>query len=133
MGSIWVKISGLYFIIGIAVGLFMSATIQLYWAAGHAHVGLLGWVSMGVFGAIYSIYPKAGNSLLGKWHFWLYQIGTPVLLASMFMIQKANVFGGIGVVHTLTFLGGGAVALAIIIFIINVFLNVHHKDIAGNK
>lgn len=124
MGGLWIKVSGIYFILGVAVGLFMSSTVQLQWAAGHAHVNLVGWVSMGVFGAIYSIYPKAGNSLLGKWHFWLYQIGPPILLHSMFLIQKLDVFS-IEFVHTLTFGGGAAVALGIILFIINAFMNIH--------
>lgn len=128
MGSLWVKISSIYFILGVVFGLSMSAAaMPLNYAAGHAHVGLVGWVSMALFGAIYSIYPKAGNSLLGKWHFWLYQIGSPILLVSMFAIQEADAFGGMGVVHILTFVGGGAVALGIILFIINSFVNINQS------
>jgi len=36
-----IRLAVLYFIIGIGLGLFMSATIQLYWAAAHAPLTLL--------------------------------------------------------------------------------------------
>ncbi|GGK03873.1 hypothetical protein GCM10007063_27770 [Lentibacillus kapialis] len=130
MGAKWIKIAVVYFILGIAVGLFMSSTIQLQWAAAHAHVNLAGWASVGITGAIYSLYPKAGNSTLGKWHFWLYNIGLPFLLLSMFMIQvRPGPFAGWGMLtHIFTFGGGTAVAVGVILFIANVFLNVRASD-----
>lgn len=108
------------------MGLFMSATIQLKWAAAHAHVNLVGWASTAIIGVIYTSYPKAGNHALGKWTFWLYNIGLPFLLASMFMVQIPSTRG---FAHLLTFTGGGALALGIILFIVNVFMNVHDKDV----
>ena len=128
MGARWIKIASIYFILGIAVGLFMSATIQLEWAAGHGHVNLAGWASMGIIGAVYSIYPEAGDSRLGIWTFWLYQIGMPILLISMFIIQIPPPFDGwIDFIHIFTFGGGGLVTIAVILFIISVFKNVHAK------
>lgn len=125
MGAKWIKLSVLYFIIGIAIGLFMSATIQLNWAAAHAHVNLVGWASTAIIGLVYAAYPKAGASVLAKWHFWLYNIGLPFLLISMFMVQIPN---AVGFAHIFTFGGGGALSLGIILFIINVFTNVHDKE-----
>src|SRR5699024_9512426 len=72
---------------------------------------------------------EAGNNTLGKWHFWLYQLGAPILLISMFLIQMLDVFS-LGFVHTLTFLGGAMVSLGVILFIINCFINVQHKNAA---
>lgn len=129
MGPKWIKISVIYFILGVAIGLFMSSTLQLQWAAAHAHVNLAGWASVAIIGLIYTVYPKAGNSALGKWSFWLYNIGLPILLVSMFMVQIPD---WLGIAHILTFSGGGAVALAIILIIINVFTHVHEST-AYNK
>lgn len=129
MGAKWIKLSVLYFIIGIAMGLFMSATVQLHWAAAHAHVNLVGWASTAIIGLVYTVYPKAGTSMLGKSTFWLYNIGLPVLLISMFMVQIPD---AVTFAHNFTFIGGGALALGIILFIINVFINVHDKDV-NNK
>lgn len=127
MGAKWIKLAVLYFIIGIAIGLFMSATIQLKWAAAHAHVNLVGWASTAIIGLVYQAYPKAGTSLLATWHFWLYNIGLPFLLISMFMVQIPN---AVGFAHIFTFGGGGALSLGIILFIINVFSNVHDEKSA---
>lgn len=124
MGARWIKIAVIYFIVGIAVGLFMSATIDLRWGAAHAHVNVVGWLSTGLIGVIYSVYPKAGNSGLGITTFWLYNIGLPFLLASMFMVQ---IPGMLDFAHLFTFGGGGLVALAIILFIANVFINVQEE------
>lgn len=131
MGAKWIKLAVLYFIIGIAVGLFMSATIQLEWSAAHAHVNLVGWASTAIIGLVYRAYPKAGTNTLAVWHFWLYNIGLPFLLLSMFMVQ---IPGAVGFSHIFTFGGGGALSLGIILFIINVFSNVHdNEDINLNR
>lgn len=125
MGARWIKISVIYFILGLAIGLFMSATLQLQWAAGHAHVNLAGWASIAIIGVIYSVYPEAGNNAMGKWSFWLYNLGMPILLLSMFMIQIPSVRGS---AHTLTFTGGTMVIIGVIIVAVNVFLNVHESN-----
>ncbi|WJY27743.1 hypothetical protein [Sporosarcina trichiuri] len=96
MASKWFKLASLYFITGIGLGL------------------------------VYAAYPRAGRSVLGTWTFWLYQIGLPFLLASMFMVQIPSTRG---FAHVLTFSGGGALALGIILFIVNVFGIVHDEDL----
>lgn len=125
LGAKWIKLAVIYFIIGIAIGLYMSAAIDLRWGAAHAHVNVVGWLSTGLIGVIYSVYPKAGNSGLGKASFWLYNIGLPFLLVSMFMVRIPDL---LGFAHIFTFSGGGALALGIIIFIVNVFKNVHETN-----
>lgn len=124
MGSYWIKISVIYFILGIGIGLFMSSTIELQWAAAHAHVNLVGWASTAIIGLIYSVFPRAGNSKLGKISFWCYNIGLPFLLASMFMVQIEST---VGFAHVFTFSGGGLLSLGVILFIVNVFKNVNTR------
>lgn len=124
MGARWIKIAVIYFILGIGLGIYMSSTIQLQWAAAHAHVNLAGWASMGIMGLVYTAYPKAANNMLGKWHFWLYNIGLPILLLSMFMVQ---IQGMLEFAHIFTFTGGTLVAIGVVLFIINVYMNVHES------
>jgi len=130
MGAKWIKLGSLYFIIGIGLGLFMSATLQLNWAAAHAHVNLVGWASTAIIGLVYTVYREAGVNMLAKASFWLYNLGLPVLLVSMFMVQ---IPGALGLAHTFTFTGGGALALGVILFIINVFINVNDTDLTRFK
>jgi|SRR5699024_10195799 len=125
MGAKWIKLAVIYFIIGIAIGLYMSASLDLRWGAAHAHVNVVGWLSTGLIGLVYSVYPKAGNNSLGKASFWLYNIGLPFLLLSMFMVRLPAM---LGYAHIFTFAGGGALALGIILFIVNVFQNVNESN-----
>ena len=126
MGPRWIKIASIYFILGIAIGIFMSASLQLEWAAGHAHVNLAGWASMGIIGLTYTVFPEAGRNMLGVWNFWLYNIGLPILLISIFMIQMEPPFEAwISFVHIFTYVGGTMVAIGVILFIINIFKNAH--------
>src|SRR5699024_5698687 len=130
MGTKWIKLAVLYFIIGIALGLFMSATLQLHWAAAHAHVNLVGWASTAIIGLVYAVYLKAGNNALGKWTFWLYNIGLPILLISMFMVQFP---GAIAFAHIFTFSGVGALALVIVYFMLLLLLNIKAVDVKYNE
>lgn len=89
--------------------------------ATHAHINVVGWLSTGLIGVIYSVYRDAGNSKLGKWHFWLHNIGLPFLFLGMMFIHidvprymmEICVSGG-----------GIAFALSVVFFILNVFQNV---------
>lgn len=122
MGARWIKIAVLYFLLGVGFGLYMHATIQLQWGATHAHINVVGWLTTGLIGAIYSIYPQAGNSALGKAHFWLYNLGLPFLLFGMWAIYaKLPMI----VIQVVVWGGGGALALSIVVFIVNIFKNVH--------
>lgn len=59
------------------------------WTVGHVHAGTLGWVSMIVFGAIYTMVPKLwGRDEMAwpkaiEWHFWLAVAGAFVYVVSM--------------------------------------------------
>jgi len=126
MGAKWIKVSVLYFLLGVGFGLYMHATVQLEWGATHAHINVVGWLTTVAVGVIYSIYPQAGNSALGKLQFWLYNLGLPILLIGMLIIQPVL---GVSVVLVDIFVwaGGIALALSILLFIVNVFQHVHQS------
>ncbi len=126
MGSKWIKIAVIYLIFGISVGLFMSSTLQLNWASAHAHVNLVGFATTAIFGVIYSVYPGAANSVLGKTHFWLHNIGIPFFLLSTFLVQ---VSGMLDFAHIFTYLGGGAFGLGVLVFIVNALKNINESTV----
>ncbi len=128
MGAKWIKISVIYFLIGVGFGIYMHATFQLAWGATHAHINVVGWLTTAVIGVIYSVYPKAGNSGLGVAQFWLYNIGLPILLVGMLIIQPA-IGASIFLIHLTVYVGGISLALSIILFIINAYKNIHEVKI----
>ena len=121
MGAKWVKISVIYFVVGLAFGLFMHYTIQLQWKATHAHINVVGWLSTGLIGVIYSIYKEAAETTLAKVQFWLYNIGLPFLFAGMMMIYLDVPRG---LLEFCVSGGGIAVAISVLLFVINVFKHV---------
>ncbi|MGY3186343.1 hypothetical protein [Lysinibacillus sp. RS5] len=121
MGAKWIKISVMYLMLVFAFGLFMHYTIQLQWTATHAHIGVVGWLTTGFIGLIYSIYKDAAETGLAKAQFWFYNLGLPFLLIGMMMVHM-------DVPHWLfeLFVSGGgiAVAISVLFFVVNVFKHV---------
>lgn len=71
--SAWfLKLAVLYLIAGVSFGLFMAASHDHSMFPVHAHLNLLGWVSMSLFGFFYRAWPQAAQSTLAKTHFWVY-------------------------------------------------------------
>ncbi|WP_216828019.1 cytochrome-c oxidase [Alkalihalobacterium elongatum] len=128
--GIWfIKISVLYFVIGVLLGLYMSMTYQFQFTGTHAHVNLLGWTAMTLAGILYVIFPKAGESKLGITHFWLHNLGLPIMMVSLFMLvstgnQSFGPFIGVG---------GILVTLGVILFAINIIKNVQPTNRSDNQ
>ena len=123
MGARWIKISIVYLVIGVLFGLFMHYTVQLEWAATHAHINVVGWLSTGLIGVIYSIYKNAAGTKLAIWQFWLHNIGLPILLIGMLFVPLLDSIP-FWLFEVFVSGGGLAFALSIILFLINIFQNV---------
>ena len=52
LSNLWLKLAGLYFFIGVALGVGMGLSGDHHLFPLHAHINLLGWVSMALFGLI---------------------------------------------------------------------------------
>jgi len=80
--TVWfIKSAMVYFVLAIVVGLHMAASGTTYpYMPIHAHLNLLGWISMMIYGVGYHILPRfSGRPLysdrLAEWQFWLANIG----------------------------------------------------------
>ncbi|CAG7637966.1 cbb3-type cytochrome c oxidase subunit I [Paenibacillus allorhizosphaerae] len=119
MGVKLIKIASVYFVIGVLFGMFMSIAHKFEFASVHAHINLLGWVSLALTGFVYHSFPKAAESKLGKTHFWLHNIGLPIMMIGLIIL----VSGG-GNTEPVIAVGGVLVTVAVIVFLVNVFKNV---------
>jgi cytochrome c oxidase cbb3-type subunit 1 len=99
----------------------------------HAHINLLGWVEMAIFGALYYVVPKVAkrpiySMRLVKIHFWMHNVGLIGMVLCFFI---AGVLGGTStapdiekqVSHLLALVGifGTLVLIANIIWGYNLF------------
>ncbi len=123
MAKTMLKISVVYFMIGISFGLYMSITHVFNLTSVHAHVSLLGWMSLALIGLFYHHYPNLEKTGLAKAHFWLHNIGLPVM-----MIAIALAILGVGnVFFPIATIGGVATLIGIFCFGFNVLLNLDKR------
>ena len=112
----WLKLAVLYLIAGVGLGLFMAASHDHSMFPVHAHLNLLGWVSMALFGCFYRLWPEAAGSRLAKVHFWVYvpsHFVQMVLLAALFR-GNAAVEPALAVASTLA--GAAIVCFAVVVW-----------------
>ena len=56
-------------IVGVVLGIWMGIAHDFQFAPVHAHLNLLGWASLALFGLVYKAYPVLGRSRLALAHF----------------------------------------------------------------
>lgn len=106
----WFRLAAVYFAIGVMLGVAMGASGDHSLFAVHAHVNLLGWVSMALFGIIGTVHPSVTEGRAAAVQFWMYNVGVPVMLGALTLRHKgfASVEPLIGVASLLV---GGSVLL----------------------
>lgn len=114
----WFKLAALYLVAGVALGLHMAKSGNHGMYPVHAHINLLGWVSMALFGLIYRQFPALAGNKLAKAHFWLYNLALPVNMATLYMY-----LGGNAAIEPVLGVASMVLGLAIAIFAINVVKN----------
>lgn len=118
-GVTWLRLAVLYLVIGIGLGTVMGITHDFTMRPVHAHLNLVGWTTSALAGLVYLAFPAAAASRLGRAHFWLHNLGTPVMLFALaFLITGRTAFGPLWAVGTL------GIALGLAAFVGNLFVNV---------
>ncbi|HJV75771.1 MAG TPA: DUF2871 family protein [Noviherbaspirillum sp.] len=84
----WLRVAVGYFVVAVALDIVMGASGDHSLSAVHAHLNLLGWVSMALFALIGMAHPAITKGRLATAQFWLYNIGVPVMLGALAFRQK---------------------------------------------
>lgn len=116
MSSWYLRLAVLYLIAGVSLGIFMAASGDHSMHPVHAHLNLLGWVTMGLFGLFYRSWPGAAQSTLAKVQFWVY---VPAHFVQM--VTLAMLFGGNPAVEPVLALASAVVGLAVLCFAVVVW------------
>ena len=102
-------------LIGMAWGIQMAATGDHSLSPAHAHLNLVGWVTMGLFGLYYHYVPEAARGL-AKVHFALAFLG---VLAMVPGISIARTRGGEG----MAIIGSLLTIASMLVFFVTVIRN----------
>jgi len=116
----FIQVSVVYFALGVLLGMYMSMEHDYALTGVHVHINLLGWASFALAGIIYHLFPKAGNHILAKVHFWGSNIGLPLMMGGVTNLlltesEQSAIFISIGAT---------LVVISVILFTINVLKNV---------
>ena len=71
IGLWFILLAGLCLMVGVYLGMWMGMNKDFTLAPVHAHLNLLGWASLALFGLTYSAYPEIGRTRLAAVHFAL--------------------------------------------------------------
>lgn len=86
----FIRCGVIYGLIGMVLGIVMAASGNHDQAPTHAHVNLLGWVSMAVFGLVYRAFPALAVGMLPKLHFWIMNLGVVGMVAGLFLMFSGH-------------------------------------------
>lgn len=115
-GVLWLKIAVVYLVIGVGLGIVMGVSQNHTLFPAHAHINLLGWVSLAVMGLVYRQFPEIAGNRLARIQFWLHNVALPVTMLSLSGIL-------LGVRHLEPFVGIGSLLLgaSVVLFAVNVW------------
>src|SRR5689334_17316198 len=80
-------VSGL---LGMLWGAYMGASENFSARDAHAHLNLLGWVTLSLMGTFYALAGAARPKLLSWVNFALSSVGVPLFIAFLVSLQTAN-------------------------------------------
>lgn len=83
MSSIFLRLGVVFALAGMLLGYWMGMTGQFALSPVHAHVNLLGWASMFLYGLFYRTYPQAASGWLPRVHLWLAVTGLPLMMLGL--------------------------------------------------
>lgn len=92
MSNWYLRLAILYLVTGVALGIGMAVSHDHARHPVRAHLHLLGWVSLGLFGLFYRAFPAAATSKLAKAQFWIYvpaHLVRRVLLTVLYLGNEA--------------------------------------------
>lgn len=94
MSNWLLRMATLYFVIGVGFGVVMGATHDFSMAPVHAHINLLGWVTLGLVGVLYAVRPEFAATRLARAHFVLHNLALPVMIVALFFELRGEQAAG---------------------------------------
>ena len=120
MSNIFLRLSVLFVVLGVVLGYWMGATHNFTVSPVHAHINLLGWVSMFLYGLFYRVVPEAAQGVLPKLHLGLAAIGLPIMMVGL-TIQLLAVPSLMAFVPPMMIVGPTLVVLGMLVWAVIVF------------
>jgi hypothetical protein len=116
MANRFLRLAVIYILVGVAIGIVMAASHDYTLKPVHAHLNLLGWASLALFGLWYRSAPASALTRLAKSHFWIHNIALPIQMISLALFARGNLS-----VEPVLALSSVAIGVGLVCFAINVW------------
>jgi putative Mn2+ efflux pump MntP len=80
-------------LIGMVWGIAMAISLDHSAMPAHAHLNLLGWVSLFLFGIFYHLHPAVDRSRLALAQVWVWIVATVVLTIGVALVHTGRTVG----------------------------------------
>lgn len=120
LSDYFLRLAVAFALIGVGLGYWMGMTHQFLLSPVHAHINLLGWVSMFLYGLFYRTMPMASAGLLPRIHAALAISGLPIMMIGL-TVQLLAVPSLMVVVPPMMIAGPTLVILGMAVFAVIVF------------
>ena len=112
----FLRLGALSALVGMALGVWMGANETFTLRPVHAHVNLLGFASMMLFGLFYRAFPAAGRGWMPMAHFVLSVVGFLILMPSLTLMLLARPLFMPGMIASEIMLVASIALFAVIVF-----------------
>ncbi len=118
--------AAIYIVIGTCWGMYMSVTHDFATSPAHAHLNLLGFVSLSVMGAFYALVGRNTPRWLVKTNFFLNNIGVIAMISALVLLFTGKATQA--QLAPLLMLGGPLIILGFITFLSAVALSFRRRE-----
>ncbi len=129
MSNTFLRLGALFALAGVGLGYWMGMTEQFGLMPVHAHVNLLGWVSMFLYGLFYRAVPAAATGWLAVAHLWTAVLGLLLFMPAL-ALKLLHVPGTEGVALAGLIAGPTLTLIAFVLFAVIVFRQTGGKTTA---
>lgn len=107
----FVLLAAICLIVGVSLGIFMGIAHDYLLTPVHAHVNLVGWASLALFGLLYRAFPDLKRGWTATLHLWLCGSAAALLPAGIALAILKD-FPGLAIGASLLWLAGCLIFLA---------------------
>jgi hypothetical protein len=86
----YIVLGALYLVIGMVLGLVMGVRQDFVLVPVHAHINLVGFAAHCIFGLAYRAWPELKAGAIAAAQFWLFAVGSPLLMLGISIAIKTN-------------------------------------------
>ena len=86
----FLRVAVIYALLAMLLGIAMGISEDHSQMPTHAHLNLVGWVSMAIYALVYRQWPAAAQSKLALIHFWVANAGAILLNLGVYGLMSGN-------------------------------------------